>query len=78
MSKKQLTLFVEFRVDPKDVPAFKEAYRPVWAASATEPECLFFDVFQDPEVPGRFRFVEVWGKGREWFDTVWFLCVEFA
>ncbi len=65
MANKQLTLFVEFRVDPKDIPAFKEAHRPVWAACAAEPECLFFDVFQDPEVLGRFKFVEVWAKGRE-------------
>jgi quinol monooxygenase YgiN len=70
MAKKQLTLFVEFRVEPKDVPAFKDAHRPVWAACAAEPECLFFDVFQDPETPGRFRFVGVWSEGREWFETV--------
>ncbi len=45
MAKKQLTLFVEFRVAPDDVPAFKEAHRPAWAACASELEYLFFDVF---------------------------------
>lgn len=32
-------------------------------------------MFQDPEVPGRFRFVEVWSEGREWFETVCLFCL---
>ncbi|KUJ15081.1 uncharacterized protein LY89DRAFT_751786 [Mollisia scopiformis] len=66
--KKQLTLFVTIQVDPSNIEKFKEAHRPVWKACSEEPECLLFDVFQDPESPGRFRFVEVWSKGREWFE----------
>ncbi len=66
--KKQLTLFVTIQVAPRDIEAFKAAHRPVWAACANEPECLLFDVFQDPETPGRFRFVEVWSESREWFE----------
>lgn len=41
--------------------------RPVWAACAKEPECLFFDVFEDPKTPGKIRFVEIWSKPWEWF-----------
>jgi quinol monooxygenase YgiN len=67
---KQLTLFVTIQVDPSNIEKFKEAHRPVWKACSEEPECLFFDVFQDPESPGRFRFVEVWSKSREWFEKV--------
>lgn len=63
--KKQLTLFVDFWIDPSLIEDFKAAHRPVWAACAAEPECLLFDVFQDPAEPGRFRFVEVWSEGRE-------------
>jgi quinol monooxygenase YgiN len=48
MTKKLLTLFVEFRVEPKDVTAFKDALRPVWAACAAEPECLFFRPVSGP------------------------------
>lgn len=66
--KKQLTLFVTFQVAPKDIEAWKAAHRPVWAACAAEPECLLFDVFEDPETPGRFRLVEVWSEGRDWFE----------
>lgn len=69
-SKKQLTVFVTVTVAPESIPAFKAAHQPVWAACAKEPQCLFFDVFQDPEKIGRFRFVEVWSESREWFETV--------
>ena len=51
------------------IEEFKAAHRPVWAACAAEPECVLFDVFQDPEQPGRFRLVEVWDATREWFET---------
>jgi hypothetical protein len=67
---KQLTLFVTFQVAPENIEKFKEAHRPVWKACSEEPECLLFDVFQDPEKPGRFRFIEVWSKSREWFEKV--------
>lgn len=68
--KKQMTLFVTITVSPENIEKFKEAHRPVWKACSEEPECLLFDVFQDSEVPGRFRFVEVWSKGKEWFEKV--------
>ncbi|KAK4613840.1 hypothetical protein CLAFUW4_09231 [Fulvia fulva] len=59
MSGKQLTLFVTLKIKPSLIEEFKAAHRPVWAACAKEPECLFFDVFQDPAEPDKFRFVEV-------------------
>jgi quinol monooxygenase YgiN len=62
-----LFLHVAIQVAPKDVPAFLEALKPCWQACVNEPECLFFDVTQDPENPGSFRFVEAWSKGKEWF-----------
>lgn len=67
--QKQLTLFVTFHVKPSQLDEWKDAHRPVWAACAAEPECLFFDVFQSTEKPGEMRLVEVWNKSREWFET---------
>ncbi|KAK9779894.1 putative Antibiotic biosynthesis monooxygenase [Seiridium cardinale] len=32
------------------------------------PECLLFDVFQDPATPGKFRFVEIWNASKERFE----------
>jgi quinol monooxygenase YgiN len=68
MSPKQLTIFITFKIQPDKIEEWKQAHRPVWAACAAEPECLFFDVVQDPTEPGRFRFVETWSKDKEWFE----------
>ena len=65
----QLTVFVTFKIQPSRIEEFKAAHRTVWDACAAEPECLLFDVFQDPKRPGVFRFVEVWAATREWFET---------
>ncbi|KAK5710195.1 hypothetical protein LTR17_019085 [Elasticomyces elasticus] len=66
---KQLTLFVDFHVQPSLIEAWKSAHRPVWKACSREPECLLFDVFHDPLDPGHFRLVEVWSRDRAWFET---------
>ena len=63
---KQVTLFVDFYVQLARIEEWKEAHRPVWAACANEPECLLFDVFQDPQDQGHFRLLEVWSGDREW------------
>lgn len=68
-SRKQLTLFVTFHIQPDLVEDWKAAHRPVWAACAAEPECIYFDVFQDISKPGLFRLVEVWNESRQWFET---------
>ena len=67
-TQKQVTLFVDFYVQPARIEEWKEANRPVWAACGREPELLLFDVFQDPEDVGHFRLVEVWDASREWFE----------
>lgn len=67
---KQLSLHVTIQVAPHNVDAFLEALRPCWAGCVAEEENLFFDVFQDPETPGRFHFVELWSKDKEWFFEV--------
>ena len=66
--QRQLTVFVTIHVKPDDAEALASAHREVWAACAREPECLLFDVFQDPTDKGLFRFVEVWTKDRKWFE----------
>jgi quinol monooxygenase YgiN len=68
--QKQLTLFVTFSILPTHIPAWLTAHRIVWSHVATEPRCLLFDVFQDPDSPGRFRLVEVWDCDKEWFENV--------
>ncbi|KAF7533732.1 hypothetical protein G7054_g6818 [Neopestalotiopsis clavispora] len=65
---KQLTVFVTLHIKPELIEDFKAAHRPVWNACAAEPQCLFFDVWEDPENAGHFRFVEVWNESKEWFE----------
>ncbi|EON64779.1 hypothetical protein W97_04012 [Coniosporium apollinis CBS 100218] len=67
---KQFALHVTIQVAPHNADAFLEALRPAWAGCVAEKENLFFDVFQDPETPGRFQFVEVWSKDKDWFFNV--------
>lgn len=69
LSGSQCTLFVTFHIKEDRIDDFKAAHRPVWAACAQEPECLLFDIFQDPKQPGLFRFVKIWSGSREWFET---------
>lgn len=69
-STPQLTLFVDFYVQPSLIADWKAAHRPVWDKCANEPECILFDVFEDPDDLGHFRLVEVWSATREWFETV--------
>ena len=66
----QLTLFVNFYIQPHLIPQWKAAHRPVWEACGQELECLLFDVFEDPNEAGHFRLLEVWNATREWFETV--------
>lgn len=68
-SSKQLTVFVTLQIKLDRIEEWKAAHQPVWDACAAEPECMFFDVLEDAEIPGRFRFVEVWNGSREWFET---------
>ena len=63
---KQVTHFVDFYIQPDRIEEWKQAHRPVWAACANEPQCLLFDVFQDPEEIGHFRLLEVWSGDRKW------------
>ncbi|KAK6078811.1 hypothetical protein SCUP515_04250 [Seiridium cupressi] len=65
---KQLTLYFTFRIKPHLIEEFKAAHRPVWAACAAEPECLLFDVFQDPATHGKSRFVEIRNANKQWFE----------
>ena len=63
----QLTVFIK----PEDVPAFFDAFRPVFDKVSAEPECLYFEVFQDPGNPGTISWIENWNMSPEMFMKVW-------
>ena len=65
---KQLTHFVTFYIKPLEVDTWLSAHRPVWDLCAKEPQCLYFDVFQDPDRLGKFRLVKIWHESHAWFE----------
>jgi hypothetical protein len=44
--------------------------KPAYEGVIAEPENVFFEVFQNPEKPGAFKFIENWNATPEWFLSV--------
>lgn len=63
-------LHVTVYIDPSNVDKFFAAMKPAFEAVANEPECLYFEIFQDPVEAGRISWVENWSKNLEWFAKV--------
>jgi hypothetical protein len=64
------SLHVKIVVAPENVNAFLEALKPAYDAVIAEPENVFFQVFQNPQNPGEFKFIENWNGSLEWFMSV--------
>lgn len=60
MSSESISLQVTVWISPENVPKFFEALRPVYEKVIAEPECTFFEYYEDPEEPGRISWVENW------------------
>lgn len=58
--KQEISLHVTIHIAPENVPKFMEAYKPIFDKVTAEPECTFFQVYQSPEDPGTFTWVENW------------------
>ena len=65
-----LSLHVTLHIDPSQLSGFFAALKPCYDAVTAEPECVFFEVYQDPNVPGKIHFVEDWNASAEWLTTV--------
>ena len=65
-----MSLHVSVTVAPENAEKFLAALRPCLDAVIKEPECIFFEVYQDPEKSGRFKWVEDWTKDKDWFLQV--------
>ncbi len=58
---KQFAVWVQFDVKPGMLPAFLDAARlDAQGSVGNEPGCHRFDILQDPEVPNRVYFYEVY------------------
>lgn len=60
------TVFIE----PTKLDSFWQAFTPVYEKTSAVPECLFFEVFEDPAVPGKIKWVVNWNASPEWVMTV--------
>jgi quinol monooxygenase YgiN len=55
-----ISLHVTIYIDPSNVEKFFEHMKPVYDAVVAEPECRFFEIYQDPKEPGTLSWVENW------------------
>lgn len=65
-----ISFHLTFTVAPENANEFLKRFGPIVDLVAAEPECEYFEVFQSPEQPGRFRVVEHWSKDKDWFMKV--------
>ncbi|KAF2224418.1 hypothetical protein BDZ85DRAFT_260930 [Elsinoe ampelina] len=61
------TLFVNVTVKPDQVDEFLKHFYEAFEKVSAEPECLSFEVFRYQDEPNHFKWVENWGKSKEWF-----------
>ncbi|KAI1303358.1 hypothetical protein F5Y03DRAFT_385181 [Xylaria venustula] len=61
------SLHVTVYIAPENVDRFLAAFKPVFSKVVAEPECLFFEMYQSPQEPGKLSWVENWSKSPEWF-----------
>ncbi|KAI0479634.1 hypothetical protein F4859DRAFT_513138 [Xylaria cf. heliscus] len=61
------SLHVTVYIAPENVGRFLAAFKPVFNKVVAEPECLFFEMYQSPQEPGKLSWVENWSKSPEWF-----------
>jgi len=72
-SEGRTTILVTIRVSPTNVDEFLTGLKISYSGCVSEPELLFFEVFQEQDDPGCFHLFEVWARNRKWFETVGWL-----
>lgn len=66
----QISLHVKVTIDPSNVDQFLEHCKPVVGAVTAEPECTYFEIFQDPTNPGSLKYIENWSASIDWLQNV--------
>jgi hypothetical protein len=67
------TLVVTTTVQPGKLDEFLDHFWKVVKLVSSEPECLSFEVFRYSDEPDKLKWIENWGKSKEWFFEVSFL-----
>jgi quinol monooxygenase YgiN len=55
-----ISLHVSITIDKSNVDKFFEAFKSIFEVVTAEPRCLFFEVYQSSEDPGKISWVEDW------------------
>lgn len=55
-----ISLQVTVHIAPENVDKFFAAFKPVFDAVCAEPELTFFELYRDPDEPGKLSWVENW------------------
>jgi quinol monooxygenase YgiN len=64
------SLHATVNISPDNLPAFLEAFKTTFDHVSKEEECLFFEMYQNPNSAGELSWVENWSKSPEWFMSV--------
>ncbi|KAL8726193.1 MAG: hypothetical protein Q9166_006866 [cf. Caloplaca sp. 2 TL-2023] len=68
-TNRAMSLHVSIYISPVNRNAFLEAFKPCFEAVVAEPECTYFELFNDPDDEGHLAWVENWTEGKKWFLT---------
>lgn len=53
-------------IDPSRLEEFWEAFLPVYEKTSAVPECLYLEVFEHPDTPGKITWITNWNATPEW------------
>lgn len=54
------SLHATVHIAPENVAKFFDACKPVFYLVSAEPECLYFEIYQDPASLGTITWIENW------------------
>ncbi|KAF2026163.1 hypothetical protein EK21DRAFT_74805 [Setomelanomma holmii] len=60
------SIHVTIRVAPADAPAFLAALKRAHTVVATLPEHVSFELYQHPNEPGTYKYIENWNASAAW------------
>ncbi|KAF1993400.1 hypothetical protein P154DRAFT_527776 [Amniculicola lignicola CBS 123094] len=65
-----ISLHVKVTVAPENREIFLAEFKKVYDLVVLEPECTFFELYENKDEPGAFKWVENWNATREWLMSV--------
>jgi len=67
---KPITMHIKWTIKPDTNAIFLDAAKILMNHVIAEPECLYFNIFQDFGKPHVFKIVEMWNSDIDWIQEV--------